>query len=453
MNKIVYVAWFAIMLSMTSSCVKKETNFAIIKGQTTENEHTLKLYDAYSMEIIKEIKPLADGTFVDTLFNVDNNHNFLLAQDKKWITLYLYDEANIYLNFTDDISTATISGKNSNETRYLQNFQQFLASKIENTDIFSLTFEAFKNKSNQIEKALRDNLKKANLRTDFVDLQQRNITYTMAKLFNSYENYHAYNANQDFILSKNFNNYLTQLDYNNDYDYQNLATYRELVYNYFFKDFVPSKKEDVQNMLNKIKSLQSENIKSEMTKKLAVYISPKNPNNQLIYDFSQQHIKDDSVKQVVQAAFKAVENLYPGAEAVPFRFENNKGDFVSLKDLKGNIVYIDVWATWCVPCIKEIPYLQKIEKDFHNKNIVFVSISMDKPQDKQKWLDFIQEKQLSGVQLIADNAFDSDFAKKYRITGIPRFILIDTEGKIITADAPRPSSEKLYEFLQRVLTQ
>lgn len=124
-------------------------------------------------------------------------------------------------------------------------------------------------------------------------------------------------------------------------------------------------------------------------------------------------------------------------------YSNYKGGTTSLSDLKGKYVYIDVWATWCGPCKAEIPYLKEIEKAYHGRNIEFVSISVDKHEDKQKWEDMIQEKDLGGIQLLADKDFRSDFVQNYAIRGIPRFILIDTNGNIMDANAPRPSDNKL----------
>lgn len=127
-------------------------------------------------------------------------------------------------------------------------------------------------------------------------------------------------------------------------------------------------------------------------------------------------------------------------------YENIKGGTTSLEDLKGKFVYIDVWATWCGPCKKEIPYLKDVEKAYHDKNIEFVSISVDKTSDKNKWKTMIAEKKLGGIQLLADKDFESDFVVDYVIKGIPRFILIDNNGNIVSADAPRPSDEKLLEL-------
>ena len=69
--------------------------------------------------------------------------------------------------------------------------------------------------------------------------------------------------------------------------------------------------------------------------------------------------------------------LKVSTNAPNFNLPNQNGETISLSDLKGKYVYIDVWATWCGPCIAEIPSLKKVEKLYHNKNIEFVSISID----------------------------------------------------------------------------
>ncbi len=68
---------------------------------------------------------------------------------------------------------------------------------------------------------------------------------------------------------------------------------------------------------------------------------------------------------------------------------------MSLSDLKGKYVYIDVWATWCGPCNAEIPHLKKLEEEFEGRNICFVSISCD--DSRNAWERFVQVKQLGGI--------------------------------------------------------
>lgn len=130
-----------------------------------------------------------------------------------------------------------------------------------------------------------------------------------------------------------------------------------------------------------------------------------------------------------------------GQPSVAFNYDNHKGGKTSLADLKGKYVYIDMWATWCGPCKKEIPFLKEVEEKYHGKNIEFVSISVDK--NKEAWTKMVAEKELGGVQLHFGD--DKEFSNAYEVTGIPRFILLDPNGNIVDADAPRPSSTKLID--------
>lgn len=134
-----------------------------------------------------------------------------------------------------------------------------------------------------------------------------------------------------------------------------------------------------------------------------------------------------------------------------FDYVNYAGGKTKLEDLKGKYVYIDVWATWCGPCRAEIPYLKKIEEKYHGKNISFVSISVDVEKDAEKWRNFVKEKELGGIQLFADNNWNSKFIKDYGVNSIPRFILIDPSGKVVSADAARPSSAQLQVQLDSLL--
>ncbi|WIO74930.1 TlpA disulfide reductase family protein [Porticoccaceae bacterium LTM1] len=134
-----------------------------------------------------------------------------------------------------------------------------------------------------------------------------------------------------------------------------------------------------------------------------------------------------------------------------FNFESFGGENVTLPSLKGKIVYIDLWATWCGPCKAQIPYLQELEEEFHGRDIAFVSISSDK--DREEWLEFVEEEELTGIQLIADEESWSKMAKLYDISGIPRFMILDKGGNIVDLDAPRPSDAELKLKLEGLLSQ
>lgn len=138
-------------------------------------------------------------------------------------------------------------------------------------------------------------------------------------------------------------------------------------------------------------------------------------------------------------------------EKPDFTYENIDGEEVSLSDFRGKLVYIDIWATWCGPCKREIPYLQSMEEDFHGKDVVFLSLSVDKPSNKDKWKSFVKSKNLSGVQIIADKGFYSDFIREFKVNSIPRFMLISKEGEVLNDNAPRPSMKSTRKMLTEAL--
>ena len=133
-------------------------------------------------------------------------------------------------------------------------------------------------------------------------------------------------------------------------------------------------------------------------------------------------------------------------------YENFAGGTTSLSDLKGKYVYLDIWATWCGPCKREIPHLKALEEAFKGKNIEFVSISVDNIDGRRgshdSWLSMVKKEQLGGIQLFADKDFKSDFIQAYNINSIPRFILVDPNGNIVDANAKRPSDPQIKDYFK-----
>lgn len=156
-------------------------------------------------------------------------------------------------------------------------------------------------------------------------------------------------------------------------------------------------------------------------------------------------------KKSITETYTNYKNMAGNAISPDFNYADINGNQVTLKSLRGKYVYIDVWATWCGPCKAEIPFLTKIENDYHGKNIHFVSLSVDRMADKAKWMSYVKDNKLQGIQLMADKDFSSDFVKKYNINSIPRFLLIDPAGKIVSGDAERPSDPELRKQFDALL--
>ncbi len=133
-----------------------------------------------------------------------------------------------------------------------------------------------------------------------------------------------------------------------------------------------------------------------------------------------------------------------------FSFTDIDNNPVSLKDFYGKYIYIDVWATWCKPCKVEYVFLKELEEHFSkNDGLQIISISTDR--EFKKWDTYIKEKSIKGMQLYSGDK--SDFVKFYDIGALPRFILLNKKGQIISPDEIRPSNSELLKKLESLVNK
>ena len=145
-------------------------------------------------------------------------------------------------------------------------------------------------------------------------------------------------------------------------------------------------------------------------------------------------------------------NLEAGSVAKDFEMRDRDGNLVKLSDFKGKLVYMDIWATWCGPCVEEIPNMEKLYQYYKNDpRILLVSVSVD--SKKNLWEKKLNEDKPQWPQYIVDGTLKDKLYNEYMITGIPRFMMFDSEGKIITINALRPSNSKLIPFIEEQLAK
>ena len=266
-----------------------------------------------------------------------------------------------------------------------------------------------------------------------------------------YPSSYNYFLGKDPVLPTDFYTERDAIDFDNAQEYDTEESYRDLVQRKYYEQLGDaSNPEQLEHFIQIVSALKSENIRADFAKSMAPLINPNNPKNKIILDFVLNNIKEEKIRQVVQDIYDQSERLASGKPSPVFNnYENAKGGTTSLSDLKGKFVYVDVWATWCRPCIGEIPVLKELQNKFKGKNIEFVSISVD--ENREAWLKMIKEKELKGVQLLSDKSFDSQFVREYGITEIPVFILLDKEGKIINANAPRTSDPEIEKILENLI--
>ena len=138
---------------------------------------------------------------------------------------------------------------------------------------------------------------------------------------------------------------------------------------------------------------------------------------QLVADYRQNRAEEKMLR----------ERMKEGNPAPEFTFLNEKGKTVSINKLKGKIIVLDFWASWCGPCRKEIPHVKKYYEEYKNKGVQFISVSIDAKKDA--WTKALKEEQMPWLQGWAPNS-GKEVLNTYQFNGIPFLILLDKKGNI-----------------------
>ncbi|KGL62720.1 TlpA family protein disulfide reductase [Polaribacter sp. Hel1_85] len=450
--------WLLIAIATIVSCTpEKKVDYAIVSGKITNaNSDKIIIYSQFNRDNKVEITLKEDGSFKDTLKMATD---FYLFREDRNLTEFFAPKGSDFIieyNASKKDSTIIISGSQKIVNNYIFDKEKMTESLRGDEKEMYLKNEAdFKEHLLKIKNAQEKLLTNTNgLPEDFKNSGTKSINYEYLSALSRYQSYHGYYLkDRSFKVSDNFLDELKDLDIENEKDFIFSQGYRNLVGHK--TNSTAQKLAEKDSIANDIAVLKTvSNIKSDIIRNKLLFDNAKygityTKNLEDFYKIYSEFSSDEKNNKKIEADYKRLKSLAKGSFSPKFTdYENNAGGTKSLNDLKGKYVYIDVWATWCGPCIAEIPSLKKVEKEFHNKNIEFVSISIDQIKDHDKWKKMIVDKELGGMQLFADNNWESKFIQDYMIKGIPRFILIDPQGKIINANAPRPSDKKLVETLQ-----
>jgi peroxiredoxin len=155
----------------------------------------------------------------------------------------------------------------------------------------------------------------------------------------------------------------------------------------------------------------------------------------------QAHNLNSAIARDMHAAMRAHQRFTSGQPAPAFTLLDAAGQSVALSELRGKVVYLDFWASWCSPCLAEMPASNALRRQFAGRDVVFVYISIDR--QPAAWQQAVAARQLAGsnsVHLRADQEFDSAVTQSYGVQSIPSYWLIGRDGRLIQKDAPRPSA-------------
>lgn len=158
--------------------------------------------------------------------------------------------------------------------------------------------------------------------------------------------------------------------------------------------------------------------------------------DELLKDYKST-CKNEEYISIIEKSYSQAIKMAAGNPAPDFRLINSNGEQVSLSSFKGKTIYLDFWATWCLPCMISLPDSENLMKKFKNrKDVVFLFVNVR--DDFESWKKFLREEKRGGVQLFANEVQYTELSKSYNLNGIPRFVLIDKKGNFIDDNAARP---------------
>jgi len=445
---------------------QKEGGYAIITGKIenckVEQLAISKIFGKYQ----HYINVSADGTFADTIRANYGKYTIYEVGTKNSTEFYCESGNRIHITYdaTNHKETVMLSGKGIEASNYL------IAEAVNKKELTERGLSGYPINEKLNQKEYREELTKlknislgfleehkSGLSKGFIALQKRKydfhyvgglLNYTIGK-FNI-------QLDDTFYLPEALMKELGTLGFDNIREHEDILECVRLSGFYFGAEAIRlSREKDISHgeaQIITIKKLvkNKEVLNDQLYSAYAGYLGTAD-NIKAVYD---EFMNSDNTEENKKKFTEQYEILFPLSEGQPspkfVNYENFKGGVTSLDDFKGKYVFIDVWATWCGPCKEEIPHLAKLEKEYHDKDIVFVSISADKQKSKKVWKNVVTKKNMCGVQLISDKDFKSDFIKAFQIQGIPRFILIDKEGKIVKSQAPNPSQ---YEKIKKLFSK
>lgn len=393
---------------------------------------------------------LTDGKATVQLDGVDALYaNVYYGEKFKVVYLQKGDEMNISFDAHDFDNTFAVKGGNEKAVDYLNKIQLTALPNEAYAQPWSEFKAAVDKKMASMKRLLKARKFAAN--DKFLKMEEGRITYFYANMMLMYPVSHTY-LTQDttMVLGKEYYDAIRQY-VKEDEDLADIDEYRNFmietahIFDEAGKDIRQYYPKVLAEMSYIGENIQSDKVRESLIHFLAfTYVEGNGVENITdLQNLYYTYVTSPRLNAIFKQACSKWDKAAVGRPSPMFKGVDVNGKEMTLRDFRGKYVYIDMWATWCGPCQKELPFLKKLEEKYKGRNIVFVGLSID--QDKAKWTDRVKSGALSGTQLYIGKG--TKFQSDYRISGIPRFILLDPNGRIVNPDMTRPSSEDTEKIL------
>ena len=463
--------FFALFVLVLAGCSGPVADHVLISGQA-ENPSRQKVEIFYVKEFVtnarEEVKVSLDGeNAFEANLPMEEAGFVYLRIPPRTITLYLEPGADVHLvlDAADAEAKPSISGEKALESNFLLGFYHDVEKNYGRMTVLNQTADKGPQEFVQYledihaEKTqyLEEHPDYGKLDLDFVSLLRANMLY---EKYTYKMQYHiaAAHFREDGEAPPLPGDYYAFLDdpglfndkYLNSSSYVGfLNTYRQ---HYIAQKVDEGKIED--SMLARYEAARD--IFSGKTRDVAMASSLVSMLNfgdfeeaRETYEDFLAHVSSEKYQQVVDGIYDKAMELAPGKPAPDFTLTEINGEEVSLSDFRGKVVYLDFWASWCGPCMREVPYAKELKQRMEGQDdLVFFYVSVD--TDENAWRKAVSDHEIQGVHVNVPG-FDHEVPEQYNLRGVPTFYLIGRDGNIADNRPPRPSHDNVDEVLLAAL--
>lgn len=401
-----------------------------------------------------------DGTFTYTRDFPDGQEIWLVAEDAKgFVRLYLKngDKQHVVLSASADSiygGCDVVFSGDSKASEFLRdydkefgNFGNWSLDKAKNY----ANFKDFQAELSGVVARLTTQLEATGDKR-FIEKQKKNIEkqrtslpfrFALGKMIASV----SANTDQDFV------------DFAEGIDYNNMESAKNNLVNMYINWYLSCHPDSLQGKGAQYFSVLKQRVSDQkvIDNVADIYIAQYLENGadadleSTFEAYKQATSNQEKVKQLIPQ-YESLKKLLPGNIAPDFDLKDTAEKAVRFSEVigKGKVVYLDIWATWCGPCCAEIPHMEKLAEHYKgNPKIEILSISID--ENLNKWKKKLEADKPIWKQFVTPDGLNSGLCKEYQISGIPRFMLFDKDGKIIDLNAPRPSDKEIISYLDKQL--
>lgn len=456
MRKYFLLLCFLPFISFTQS--ESTNNFIIsgsIEGEDLEAIMVMSSVDNKTHPISMD----THGVLNDTLHFLSGEYTIISGQ--QFFPLKVNKDLNFSISFEKDKlwSTSDFSGKDASYIKY--HLDKFLL-EINLFDVMAMEKRYLLDENEylkridsvtKLKKSLIDQYTPTLSKT-FINFESDDLKYWHLNTINEYESGRKWMRNtQDYETSTTFPDVYQNMNFNETHLISS-KNYKSFLKSYFYtaigENDVKNERDkyDVELLKLTLEKVQDSALLNEL---FIGYMNQEGKTTQNIDNFFsllRKGIKDKNQLEALALLEEQRKKTVPGAMVANFSFKNQQNEIVELNDFRGSLVVIDVWASWCLPCLTDIPLLEEAKTQLKNDSIVFIGINaMDK---EEEWKRMLEEQKMTGVQLFTAST-DNPFFRDLMIESMPRYILINKSGKLIDARLTRPSNKDFVDIIRKEL--